>query len=491
MALTILEGSTFCICNERGDIDGETQGLFADDTRFLSQLRLTINGALPLLLSSGKVEYFSAAFYLRNPIAGGLPADTVSITRQRFVGEGMQDLIVVQNQGMEPLSFELAIELGTDFADILSVKAHDFALGDPAHATPLPEPVESVYEEDENQFVLRERDGEGVAATQVIFSQRGEITGAKVAYDLELAPREVWELRLDILASIDGDSVPPHAAERRFGEEMTRVRESLAAWQLRVPQIRSDWDDLARSFLQSVSDLASLRMRGGGRMGRLPAAGMPWFMTVFGRDTLITCLQTLLFGPELARAALEVLAELQATRGRPRHRRGAGQDRPRAPVRQGCAELVPRLLRDRRCDPALPRPALRGLALDRRLGAGARAQGARAARAPVDRRVRRPGRRRVRRVRAPVAARPLEPVVEGLGRLPALPRRDACAGADRAVRGPGLRLRREASCGRARSRDLARSPARRAARAGRRRTQARVQRALLDGRARRLLRARA
>jgi hypothetical protein len=61
MPLTILEGSTFCICDERGDIDGETQGLFADDTRFLSLLRLTVNGAKPLLLSSGKVEYFSPA----------------------------------------------------------------------------------------------------------------------------------------------------------------------------------------------------------------------------------------------------------------------------------------------------------------------------------------------------------------------------------------------------------------------------------------------
>ena len=129
MALTILEGSTFCICDERGDIDGETQGLFADDTRFLSQLRLTVNGAKPLLLSSGVVEYFSAAFYLRNPPAGGLPHDTVSITRHRFVGEGMQDLIVVQNQGMEPLSFEVALELGTDFADILTGSSS-------GHATP-------------------------------------------------------------------------------------------------------------------------------------------------------------------------------------------------------------------------------------------------------------------------------------------------------------------------------------------------------------------
>src|ERR687887_1496764 len=107
MALTILEGSTFCICDERGDIDGETQGLFADDTRFLSLLRLTVNGAKPLLLSSGVVEYFSAAFYVRNPLAGGLPQDSISIMRERFVGEGMQDQLVVQNQSMERQEFEL------------------------------------------------------------------------------------------------------------------------------------------------------------------------------------------------------------------------------------------------------------------------------------------------------------------------------------------------------------------------------------------------
>jgi glycogen debranching enzyme len=317
MALTILEGSTFCICDERGDIDGEAAGLFADDTRFLSLLRLILNGVKPLLLSSGKVDYFSAAFYLRNPVAGGLPPDSISVTRNRFVGEGMQDVIVVQNQGMEPLSFELALEFGTDFADILSVKEQDFALGDPTRAKRLPDPVAGRYDEEDNQFVLQEPDGGGKACTQVILSERGRVEGSKVVYELALKPRESWHLRLDMLVSIDGDSVAPRTAERRFGEELTRVRESLAAWQLRVPQIRSDWDDLSRSFFQSVSDLASLRMRGGGRTGRLPAAGMPWFMTVFGRDTIIACLQTLLFGPELARTALETLAELQAREDNP------------------------------------------------------------------------------------------------------------------------------------------------------------------------------
>src|SRR5207253_6695451 len=119
-----LEGSTFCMSDESGDLNGDTCGLFAEDTRFLSRFRLTINGERPLLLTSGKVEYFSAAFYLRNPLERGLPQDALSIERRRFVGEGMQEAIQIENRGMEPLEFEVRLDFATDFADIMSVKAH-------------------------------------------------------------------------------------------------------------------------------------------------------------------------------------------------------------------------------------------------------------------------------------------------------------------------------------------------------------------------------
>ena len=84
-------------------------------------------------------------------------------------------------------------------------------------------------------------------------------------------------------------------------------------WNLRVPRLQTRRDDLRLAFAQSVADLAALRMRDAGLVaGQLPAAGMPWFMTVFGRDTLITGLQTMLLGPELAIASLGALAALQA-----------------------------------------------------------------------------------------------------------------------------------------------------------------------------------
>jgi len=310
-ALTILEGSTFCICDDRGDVGGDTSGFFTQDTRFLSVLRLTINGQRPLLLSSDKVEYFSAAFFLRNPLAG-LPQDTLSIMRRRFVGEAMQDQMIVQNQGPEPVSFKLTLEFGSDFADIFAVKSHDFALGDPVRAQPLPPLVAPRWDPDQNQFVLE--DGEDSVRTQVILSRPGTVNDSSVTYAIELEPRRRWELRVDVVPSLDGDVLPAKTAERRFGEELVHVRNSLAAWHLRVPQLRADWDPLEHAIGQSIADLASLRIRGGDdpSAGRLPAAGMPWFMTVFGRDSIITALQTLLLGPELARNALEALAELQA-----------------------------------------------------------------------------------------------------------------------------------------------------------------------------------
>ncbi|MGH2921051.1 MAG: glycogen debranching N-terminal domain-containing protein, partial [Gaiellaceae bacterium] len=314
MAITILEGSNFCICDANGDFSWATSGLFAHDTRFLSLLALTINGERPLLLSAGKVEYYSAAFFLRNPPAGELEQDAISIARHRFVGEGMQDRLLLHNHGMKKIGFELALEFGNDFADIFTVKNHDFALGDPTRAQ-LPPLAEARFEEDENQFVL-EDDG-GNSKTQVILSQSGHAEPGKIRYWIELEPRASWDLNFEVVPSIDGEVVMPRVAKRRFGEERERVEASLTAWKLRVPQLRASWEDLTHSFTRSVADLASLRIHGGEGLGNLPAAGMPWFMTVFGRDTLITCLQTLLFGPELARSALDVLAELQATEDNP------------------------------------------------------------------------------------------------------------------------------------------------------------------------------
>src|SRR5439155_598921 len=221
--LRILEGATFCICDELGDLHGEGEGLFSEDTRFLSRFRLTINGKRPLLLSSDKIEYFSAAFFMRNPLSGGLDYDALSIRRERFVGDGMQDSFAVQNQSMQPVEFDFELEVASDFADIFAVKDYDFALGDPMRAKPLPEPRPNVYDEERNQFLISDN-GDLPLKTQVIFSQRGEVNGRTVKFHLKLEPRERWDLGVEVIPLPDGELVAPRFAERRFGEEVGHVR---------------------------------------------------------------------------------------------------------------------------------------------------------------------------------------------------------------------------------------------------------------------------
>jgi glycogen debranching enzyme len=313
--LTILEGSTFCLSDELGDLSGETSGFFASDTRFLSRLVLRIDGARPLLLSAGRVQHFAAAFYLRNPRVNGLPGDSLSISRQRFVGSGLQERIAVRNESMEPLAFELSLELGADFADIISVKLHDFALGDPDHAPPLPAHAQ-VKHESQNGALLFEEPG-GDARTRVVLSRSGELVDGRVVFPLDLAPHEGWELRLDVLPSLGVDPVDTMPAIERIDEELEILGDVVEAWTLRVPKLRGGWEALRRAFDQSIADLAALRIRTGEERRPLFAAGMPWFMTVFGRDTAITSLQTLILGPELASGALDVLAQLQATEDDP------------------------------------------------------------------------------------------------------------------------------------------------------------------------------
>ena len=190
MALTILEGSTFCVCDELGDLDEPTAGLFASDTRFLSRWILTVNGARPLLLSSDKVDYFSAAFYLRNPIAGGLGQDELSIARERFVGDGMQDHVVVRNHSHRRLEFELALEVGTDFADIFAVKDWDFALGDPGARAAAARPRRRSRSTRPRPRHAGRRERQFGGVTQLFFSEPGEIDGSTIRYRLALDPGE-------------------------------------------------------------------------------------------------------------------------------------------------------------------------------------------------------------------------------------------------------------------------------------------------------------
>ncbi len=313
MPLTVLEGSTFCVCDEKGDVDGKASasGFFADDTRFLSRSVLTVGGASPEVLSSSQPAPHLARFVFRNPTAAGLRPDELSIERERFVGEGMYERIHLENHGRRRIETEVALELEADFADIFTVKDLDPGFGDPSSVT-LPPPRSPSWREHGTTAVFS--DETFPARTVVHFSQTGAIDGSSVRFPVTLEHGETWTLEVSVQPLL-GNAPVLHGAE--FEEhrvaERQRAARSLAEWNASTPTLRSGWADLQQTWERSVADIAALRMRvPGHEQGLLPAAGAPWFMTVFGRDTLIVCLQSMLLGSELSRGALRVLAALQS-----------------------------------------------------------------------------------------------------------------------------------------------------------------------------------
>ena len=93
------------------------------------------------------------------------------------------------------------------------------------------------------------------------------------------------------------------------------MQQNLERWLDDAPRLECDWDPLKATYRRSLVDLAALRFSppiAGG--ASLPAAGLPWFMTMFGRDSIFTSLQALPFTPELAATTLRALGEWQGTR---------------------------------------------------------------------------------------------------------------------------------------------------------------------------------
>jgi glycogen debranching enzyme len=313
VSLTVLEGSTFCVCDETGDVDGKgsASGFFAADTRFLSRSVLTVAGASPSLLSHSQPAPHLARFVSRNPIVGGLEPDELSIERERFVGDGMYERIHVENHGRRHIETEVALELEADFADIFTVKDLDPGFGDPASVT-LPAPCAPSWREHGTTAVFA--DESFPARTIVHFSQTGAIDGSVVRFPVALDHGETWTLEVAVQPLLEGDrALAGEEFEAHRIAERDRAEKSLSEWNRSSPYLRSSWADLQQTWERSVADIAALRMRvPGHEQGLLPAAGAPWFMTVFGRDTLIVCLQTMLFGPDLSRGALRVFAALQS-----------------------------------------------------------------------------------------------------------------------------------------------------------------------------------
>jgi glycogen debranching enzyme len=297
--ISILEGSTFIVSKENGDIDAAmdaTDGLFYRDTRHLSRWDLRINGRELAALSAEVIEYDEVFFFLIEPTGSMYRNPSLSVVRRRHVGEGMQEQIEVTNHGLAPMQVELSLLFAADFADIFEIKDKLMKIGELSRRSAEGRAVLAYQREDfRRETTIRARDA--------------FFTDQSLTFRLTLAPRETWNGDIEVSVATDHDRPVPKRQRHQ-----PNMPDSLDEWLAAVPHLATDSDDLRRIYHRSLVDLAALRFYPETVPdSSLPAAGLPWFMALFGRDSLITSYQALPFVPELARTTLRALGAQQAT----------------------------------------------------------------------------------------------------------------------------------------------------------------------------------
>ena len=302
--VTILDGSTFIVSDARGDVDAgpaQVQGLFYRDMRHLSTWRLLLDGRPLEALASDLVAYDCAAFFLVVPTGTVYASPTVSLIRRRTVGDGMREQLTVRSSSAKALAVQVMMVFGSDFADIFEVKDAETKKGSL-----------QVFAGDGSAVLSYARGDFGrqttITAPGAVFS-RGSFL-----FPLVLEPGQTWTGEITVAVGQREATVSPKLPS--FHSAPTpNMGTDLVEWVAAAPSIDCDWDGLRHIYERSITDLAALRFYPDVVAGTdsLPAAGLPWFMALFGRDSLLTSYQALPFVPELAATPLRALAARQAS----------------------------------------------------------------------------------------------------------------------------------------------------------------------------------
>ncbi len=303
-----LQGSTFVVSDRAGDVDAspsEPQGLFFQDTRFLSRWKLAVDGDALAPLSTDDVHYSFTQFFLVRGTGTVYSDASISVLRQRLVGDGFHEDVTVMNHGREPVELHVRVDAAADFADLFEVKDAMAKKGEGSQR------VEG------NRLVLAYQRERFVRETWITpSSPQAEPDENGISFRIQIEPHGEWHTCIDVVPGVTGDADAPDRPRFKHGDTDPKPEgaASLEEWLAGAPSLECDWRPLADIYERSLIDLAALRFYPPILRGQpIPAAGLPWFMAVFGRDSLITSYQALPFVPELAQATLTSLALLQST----------------------------------------------------------------------------------------------------------------------------------------------------------------------------------
>jgi glycogen debranching enzyme len=306
--VTLVEGSAFCISSRGGEIDpNHPQGLFFRDTRFLSEMRLTLNGREPEPLAATTPDPFSGMFVLRGHPSRGRADSHLVVYRRRYVGRGMREDLEIENFGEEPAFCSIELAVGADFADLFEVKEGR-----------VNKQGDLGLESSGSRLTFTYKRNTFTRATHLDFSEAPRFAANHVMYEVVVPARARWATCIQVTPVLGEVEVTPRYHCGQPVERSTPVAR-LEEWRRRMPVVSSD-DEQARALLdRSTIDLAGLRIFDPEYPDRaVVAAGAPWFMTLFGRDSLLTSWMTMLVDQDLALGTLQTLARFQGREVDPR-----------------------------------------------------------------------------------------------------------------------------------------------------------------------------
>lgn len=309
---TLKHGDTFALFDRFGDLSSGAagaEGLYHEDIRFLSRLRFTIEGHVPLLLSS-TVQSNNAMLDvdlvnpdLRRGETIELPKDTVHVSRMKFLwNAACYEVLAIRNFDERARKVRVGLEFDGDFKDVFEVRGFErHSRGGVQKNVTAPDRVRLVYSSLDGM----------PRSTEIYFSpQPIELTTQRAVFEVDLAPKQRRAIFVTVHCRTHDQPIERHPLVA-----LRLARRDLRGASRRASALETSSNTMNDILCRSMADLSMLVTDT--EHGAFPYAGVPWFSTAFGRDGLITALQTLWVYPSLAKGVLQFLAATQAHSNEP------------------------------------------------------------------------------------------------------------------------------------------------------------------------------
>jgi glycogen debranching enzyme len=307
-ALTLVEGSSFCICSPGGDLDGaEPLGVFFRDTRVLSRWDLSVDGETPEPLAAMTPEPYRGTFLGRLARRTGRTDANLLVQRDRRVGNGLREDITIRNPAGEPAAVTVTLAVEADFADLFEVKEGRV------------QPRGERRVQGQGERLVFDQRWQGRHRGVVVLAPGGSVhavsgvahSAGSIQYEVIVPARDRWTVSLLVQPVVDGEDVGPSFPLDRPLRESQPARR-LQQWQESTPIATTGNEGLQQVLRRSQQDLGALRIFDPEQPTLAAvAAGAPWFMALFGRDSLLTAYMALPIDPSLALGTLRTLARHQ------------------------------------------------------------------------------------------------------------------------------------------------------------------------------------